>query len=346
MKVSLPPARSPFPPPAATPAMERPPDDLPPAFQPIAAEGEAVPARARLEPARLAAEVGAPAGGEDVPVLWPAAAAALVFLASFEAAAIVSLWPAAAGIEAVVAENVSLRSDFAELASEAAALEGLMFDLGTQDATLRAYVGPKGSQGGPELDALDAEGEAAMDAHDAEDFAPATDFAEALRLRIADLQDRYQRGQPEVDKLMAELQGLRGIAGALPQSWPAPGDLTSGFGWRSDPFRGTSRFHAGVDVAAPTGTPIYAAASGRVLRAEWSSGYGNLVEIDHGFGITTRYGHNSAFVVATGDTVRAGQLIAKMGSTGRSTGPHCHFELRIDGTAHDPMKYLQRLPRP
>jgi hypothetical protein len=326
--------------------MERPVDDPVPVFGPIAAHDEVVAPRAPVAVPRAAPVRSESAEGAVGATGWPWAAAALVFVASFEAAAIVSLWPAAQRLEAVVDENVTLRTQLAEMASEATSLESLMFDLGTQDATLRAYVGPKGSQGGPELDALAAEGEVAMDDHDAEDFAPASDFAEALRLRIADLQDRYQRGQPEVDKLMAELQGLRGIAGALPQSWPAPGELTSGFGWRSDPFRGSARFHAGVDVAAPTGTPIYAAASGRVLRAEWSSGYGNLVEIDHGFGITTRYGHNSAFVVATGDTVRAGQLIAKMGSTGRSTGPHCHFELRIDGTAHDPMKYLQRLPRP
>lgn len=346
MKLSLPPARSPFPPPAAVPEMDRPASDLPPRFQPIAAEGDveeasrASVAVQRVGPGSASAEPDPAAQG------WPRIVAGLVFVASFQTAALVSLWPAAQRLEAMVDENVSLRTQLAEMSSDAEALETLMFALGTQDARLRAYLGPKGPQGGPELDALDAEAEVAMDDHDAEDFAPASDFAEALRLRVADLQARYERGQPEVERLMVELQGLRGIAGALPQSWPAPGELTSGFGWRSDPFRGTSRFHAGVDVAAPTGTPVYAAASGKVLRAEWSSGYGNLVEIDHGFGITTRYGHNNEFVVATGDTVRAGQLIAKMGSTGRSTGPHCHFELRIDGTAHDPMKYLQRLPRP
>ena len=116
--------------------------------------------------------------------------------------------------------------------------------------------------------------------------------------------------------------------------------FTSNFGIRSDPFRGTAAMHAGVDIPGPTGTPVYATADGTVGRAERAGGYGNLVEIDHGKGIATRYGHLSKILVPAGTHVRRGQLIALMGSTGRSTGSHLHYEVRIDGHAVNPAPFL------
>ena len=117
--------------------------------------------------------------------------------------------------------------------------------------------------------------------------------------------------------------------------------FTSGFGARSDPFNGHTAMHAGIDLAGPIGTPIYAAADGIVDRAGWANGYGNLVEIDHGKSIQTRYGHLSAILVTTGQRVHRGDLIARMGSTGRSTGSHLHYEVRIDGHAVNPVPFLQ-----
>lgn len=117
--------------------------------------------------------------------------------------------------------------------------------------------------------------------------------------------------------------------------------FTSGFGVRSDPFRGTAAMHAGVDMPGPVGTPIYATADGVVGRAQWANGYGNLVELEHGKGIQTRYGHLSQILVRAGQRVRRGDLIAKMGSTGRSTGPHLHYEVRLDGRAVNPTPFLQ-----
>jgi murein DD-endopeptidase MepM/ murein hydrolase activator NlpD len=116
--------------------------------------------------------------------------------------------------------------------------------------------------------------------------------------------------------------------------------FTSNFGIRSDPFQGTARMHAGVDIPGPSGTPIYATADGIVGRAERSGGYGNLVELEHGKGIQTRYGHLSRILVAAGARVKRGQLIALMGSTGRSTGPHLHYEVRMDGHAVNPVPFL------
>jgi murein DD-endopeptidase MepM/ murein hydrolase activator NlpD len=117
--------------------------------------------------------------------------------------------------------------------------------------------------------------------------------------------------------------------------------FTSGFGVRSDPFRGGAAMHAGIDLAGPTGTPVYATADGVVGRAEWANGYGNLVELEHGKGIQTRYGHLSKMLVKPNTPVKRGQLIALMGSTGRSTGSHLHYEVRIDGRAVNPVPFLQ-----
>jgi murein DD-endopeptidase MepM/ murein hydrolase activator NlpD len=118
--------------------------------------------------------------------------------------------------------------------------------------------------------------------------------------------------------------------------------FTSGFGLRSDPFRGGAAMHAGIDLSGPIGTPIYATADGVVTTAEYNGGgYGNLVKIDHGRGIETRYGHLSSMSVRPGDRVTRGQQIGRMGSTGRSTGSHLHYEVRIDGRAVNPVPFMK-----
>ncbi len=117
-------------------------------------------------------------------------------------------------------------------------------------------------------------------------------------------------------------------------------EFTSNFGIRSDPFNHSARMHAGVDIRGPVGTPVYATADGTVDRAERAGGYGNLVELDHGKGIQTRYGHLSKILVEAGSQVKRGQLIALMGSTGRSTGSHLHYEVRMDGKAVNPAPFL------
>jgi murein DD-endopeptidase MepM/ murein hydrolase activator NlpD len=129
---------------------------------------------------------------------------------------------------------------------------------------------------------------------------------------------------------------------AIPSQRPVQqANLSSGFGVRSDPFRGGAAMHAGVDMPGPIGTPIYATADGYVGRAGWANGYGNLVELEHGKGLETRYGHLSAILVQPGQRVRRGDLIARMGSTGRSTGSHLHYEVRMDGHAINPIPFLQ-----
>ena len=122
--------------------------------------------------------------------------------------------------------------------------------------------------------------------------------------------------------------------------WPLSGPITSEFGWRVHPISGTQKFHSGIDIGGDYGEPIVAAASGVVSDACWISGYGNTVIIDHGGGISTLYGHNQSFAVSAGQSVSQGQTIAYCGSTGNSTGPHCHFEVRESGTVVSPYGYL------
>lgn len=122
--------------------------------------------------------------------------------------------------------------------------------------------------------------------------------------------------------------------------WPASGPITSPFGYRIHPIFGTQIYHSGIDIGVDTGTPIVAADSGVVIEADWLGGYGYAVVIDHGNGLSTLYGHNSELAVSPGQSVQQGQVIAYAGSTGYSTGPHCHFEVRVNGSPVDPMGYL------
>jgi murein DD-endopeptidase MepM/ murein hydrolase activator NlpD len=117
-------------------------------------------------------------------------------------------------------------------------------------------------------------------------------------------------------------------------------DVTSRFGYRKDPLLGTEAFHGGIDFRAETGHQIKAPAAGEVVSAGVKGGYGNMVEIIHKGGMVTRYGHLSRILVQTGDKVSAGDIIAEVGSTGRSTGPHLHYEIRVDNNPIDPWRYL------
>lgn len=125
-----------------------------------------------------------------------------------------------------------------------------------------------------------------------------------------------------------------------PDIWPVSGVVSSHFGFRVSPGGIGSTYHEGLDIASSYGNPVHATANGRITQAGWVNGYGYLVEIDHGNGIKTRYGHNSAILVSVGDQVVQGQTISLIGSTGNSTGPHCHYEVRVNGEAVDPTLFL------
>lgn len=167
-------------------------------------------------------------------------------------------------------------------------------------------------------------------------------------MTLQDLDAELQRLARSVDQradylsvIEAELQSQQVRQALLPQSKPlADGYIGSGFGWRTDPFTGAMTRHDGIDFAATPGTPIHAAAGGVVVVAELNPVFGNVVEIDHGNALMTRYAHASKLFVKPGDIVKRGQKLAEVGSTGRSTGPHLHFEVHHKGVAQNPAKFL------
>jgi len=171
---------------------------------------------------------------------------------------------------------------------------------------------------------------------------------------VADMEALSASEEAQLEALIQErareLEAQRkaeGIAGNQVQTsapglfaWPVSGTITSPFGWRSNPFGGAPEFHQGLDIAAPTGTTITASAGGTVIMAQWYGGYGNYILIDDGGGYSTGYGHLSAFYVSTGQQVKQGQAIGAVGCTGECTGPHVHFEIRINGKPVDPAPRL------
>jgi len=181
------------------------------------------------------------------------------------------------------------------------------------------------AQGGPDSDAQSSPMEV-------------PDFIAALNQLAVQLDDRGR--QLSVLETMLMNRNLQ--AEVMPAGRPVKhGWLSSYFGMRTDPFTGRRAFHSGLDFAGKMGSDVMAVAAGVVTYAGKRSGYGNLVEINHGNGYSTRYGHNSKILVSVGQTIKKGQIIAKMGSTGRSTGPHVHFEVLINGHAVNPKRYIQ-----
>lgn len=158
---------------------------------------------------------------------------------------------------------------------------------------------------------------------------------------VRELQQGVQVREESLISLRDALEGKQVQLASTPSIWPAGGEVTSRFGWRSSPWGRGSDWHPGIDIANSIGTPIVATADGIVTGSGWNSGgYGNMVQIDHGNGIVTIYGHTSQVLVSSGMQVKKGEVIAYMGSTGLSTGSHVHYEVRVNGTAVNPASFL------
>ena len=192
-------------------------------------------------------------------------------------------------------------------------MRGVVSDLGLNMASLEAAV-PRAAMGGP--------------------FVPVKLTANA---------SPFEKQLYRINTTRAEMDRLNRTLAQVPYRKPVVGEVefTSGFGVRSDPFLGRPAMHTGLDFRAATGDPARVTANGKVVSAGWSGGYGRMVEVDHGNGLSTRYGHLSEINVKVGEFVKIGQVIGLVGSTGRSTGPHLHYETRIDGEAVDPQKFLR-----
>lgn len=165
------------------------------------------------------------------------------------------------------------------------------------------------------------------------------DYA-SLSIRIDRSLRQSQLREQGVLQLWDSLSERQSLLMATPSIKPTRGWFTSRFGYRMDPYTNRPQMHAGIDMAAPPGTPVYAPADGIVSYVGYESGYGKLVSIDHGYGVVTRFGHNSRVFVEQGQRVRRWDAISAVGSTGRSTGAHLHYEVRIHGIAVDPMNYI------
>jgi murein DD-endopeptidase MepM/ murein hydrolase activator NlpD len=192
-------------------------------------------------------------------------------------------------------------------------MRGVFTDLGLDMAQLEAAT-PRAGMGGP--------------------FVPVKLPADA---------GAFERQFYRINITRAQMERLNRTLALVPYRKPVLGEveLTSGFGIRTDPFLGRPAMHTGLDFRAAIGDPVRATANGKVASAGWAGGYGRMVEIDHGNGLATRYGHLSEINVKVGDPIKIGQVIGAVGSTGRSTGPHLHYETRIDGEAVDPQKFLR-----
>ena len=192
-------------------------------------------------------------------------------------------------------------------------MRGILNDLGLDIAELEAAT-PRAAMGGP--------------------FVP---------VKLPSDAGPFERQLNRINVTRTQVDRLNRTLALVPYRKPVIGEVefTSGFGVRSDPFLGRPAMHTGLDFRAATGDPVRATANGKVASSGWAGGYGRMVEVDHGNGLSTRYGHLSEVSVKVGDAVKIGQVIGAVGSTGRSTGPHLHYETRIDGEAVDPQKFLR-----
>ena len=210
------------------------------------------------------------------------------------------------------------------------------------DSLRRAEDGLRAIVGAPPAAADETVQEGMVAPTGGEQHTPTTaDLSEALEMIEERLSTRRSSIDLLAETMRREFPGAASYASdsaphTMPSIWPAAGYVSSPYGLR---FNGTE-FHQGIDIAADMGAPIVATADGVVTAAGWNGGYGNMVDVDHGGGIVTRYGHASAVAVTVGQQVRRGEVIAYVGSTGRSTGPHVHYEVRVNGAPVNPAGYL------
>jgi murein DD-endopeptidase MepM/ murein hydrolase activator NlpD len=232
-------------------------------------------------------------------------------------------------------QNASYRAATGELASQISALQTTMDELGSRSA-----VDPDASRAMGKLPSVvrsRAMGGGSIGAAPALETAfGSTDTAFGV------LRDLLGLIEQRLESVRFGMERRQALASATPSIWPVAGWLSSSYGSRRDPFTGDSNFHPGLDISANSGEPVVATADGDVTSATTNGNYGNFIEIDHGFGITTRYGHLSRFGVMHGQRVRRGDVIGYVGSTGRSTSPHLHYEIWMNGKLTNPLKLLAR----
>ena len=235
-------------------------------------------------------------------------------------------------------ENISYRAATGELTTQIQSLEGVLNDLGA-----RASVDPAAAHAMQKLPAI-------VRAHAAGGTQPNKALSNAFAASLSTLsspEDTFgalrsllQGLENRLSYVRKDVERREALAAATPSIWPAHGWLTGTFGGRSDPFTGEPGFHQGLDISTEKGQPVFATADGRVESASYTGDYGNFLVLAHAFGLSTRYGHLSAFAVKPGATVKRGDIIGYVGSTGRSTGSHLHYEILANGSLINPLQLL------
>lgn len=162
----------------------------------------------------------------------------------------------------------------------------------------------------------------------------------SLELTIDGLARRASLQEQSLQETYELLKDQESLLSSTPSIWPARGWITSSFGYRVSPFTGEKQLHEGIDISAPAGTRVFAPADGVVTNTSTEEGYGKVVAINHGYGLVTRYAHNAEVAVKVGERIRRGEQIATIGNTGRSTGPHVHYEVRVNGIPVNPKRYI------
>ena len=248
--------------------------------------------------------------------------------------------------QALEDENASYRSATAALTDQIESLQAAVGDLGAKSA-----LDPNIAKAMDRLPKLVKA--TAMGGGTVEDL-PANgreQYVKALSA-LTGPDDTFGLLRSVLERLESRLLAVRGfvekrnaLAAATPSLWPAQGWLTSTMGPRQDPLSGQADYHAGLDIAAESGAPVYATAEGTVVESGYHSSYGNLIVLDHGFGIQTRYGHLSKLSVKKGDPVKRGAVIGLVGATGRATGSHLHYETLANGRLINPLRLLTQKPR-
>lgn len=230
--------------------------------------------------------------------------------------------------------NSKQQAELAELAKTTAELQQDMNRLNQLDSDLRRIVNSE------EIADTSRSAPLRLGTHNGQGGPSVQPNAAELKNLVQELKAAVVEREDSLHNLKVAVAEKKERLAATPSIWPANGEVTSRFGWRNSPWGGGGDWHPGIDIANDVGTPITAAADGSVVSSSWFGGYGNMIELDHGNGIVTIYGHNSQNLVTAGQQVKKGQVIAYMGSTGYSTGPHVHYEIRVNGTAVNPASFL------
>ena len=236
---------------------------------------------------------------------------------------------------ALQVENASYRDATSALSSQVSTLQAAADDL-----RARADVDPQAARA---MDRLPSSiTHRAMGGSFGEVAAPVTAAVGSTDPAFGLLRDVLHIIEDQLSRVRSGAERRQALAAATPSIWPVAGGLSSSYGLRTDPFTGAADFHTGLDISAGAGQPVRATADGTVVVARDSGNFGNLVVVEHGFGISTRYGHLSRFAVYEGQQIRKGEVVGFVGSTGRSTSPHVHYELLLNGHPANPMRLLGR----